>query len=135
MGRLLLALVLVVTLAAPTLAAEEGFFAPESEAAGWLWPAAFSLYSVRTVVLDTPKAYILDSPRLVIDLLGRREADTLEDLVADLKDPDLVAKDPIAAELRRRTGQDFGYSDSSPFIERQRSVAKWAKWVRENDLE
>jgi hypothetical protein len=133
MNRLLAAFTIVLLLAGPVSAAEEGFFAPESEAAGWLWPAAFSFYACRTAAFDAPKAYILDTPRLLLG--GRRDADSVGDLIADLKDPDLMAKDPIAAELRRRTGEDFGYSDSSSFIERQRSVSQWAKWARENKLQ
>lgn len=135
MKRILaLAVVLVLVLAAGrALAADEGgFLAPDSEEAGWLWPAAFGINVVRIPVVDFPVTYLIDSPRIVLDLIGRRDAETLEELVTTLKDPFITVKDPVAAELRRRTGQDFGYSDSASSLERNKSASQWAKWVREN---
>lgn len=127
-----ISLILLLLAASPAASAEEGFFAPESELAGWLWPAAFSFYGSKTVVVDFPVTYLIDTPRVVAASLGRRDADTTGDLVGDLQDPYLTVKNPIAAELRRRTGQDFSYDDEASFMDRQRAVAKWRKWEREN---
>ncbi len=130
--RLVVSLAMLLLVAASAGAAEEPFFAPESEAAGWLWPTAFSLYTARTVVWDVPVAYSYDTPRLVVDLLGRRDADSVDDLIRSLEDPDLTVKDPLAAELRRRTGRDFGYADAAPRPARAKAINQWVQWAREH---
>ena len=135
MKRLLILVLLgALVTSAPALASEEVPFSPDSEEAGWLWPAAFTFYSVRTAALDFPAAYFIDTPRVIGTSLNQKDDDTVSALVSDLQDPYLTVKDPIAAELRRRTGKDFGYSDSAPWLERQRSVARWAKWARKSKL-
>lgn len=123
-------LVLSVLLAGSPALAGEAPFAPDSERAGWLWPASFSLYAARTAVWDFPAAYLIDTPRVGAAILKRKDADTAAELVRSLQDPYLTVKDPIAAELRRRTGKDFGYADSASRLKRSRAVAKWAVWAR-----
>ncbi len=123
-------LILSVILIGPAALAGEAPFAPDSERAGWLWPAAFGLYAARTVVWDFPAAYLLDTPRVGAAILKRKDADTAAELVRTLQDPYVTVKDPIAAELRRRAGQDFGYADSASRLKRSRAVAKWAAWAR-----
>ncbi len=54
-------LVASVLLVAPLASAQEAPFAPDSEVAGFLWPAAFGLYGSRTVVVDVPVAYFVDT--------------------------------------------------------------------------
>lgn len=127
-----ISLILLLLAATPALAAEEGFFAPESELAGWLWPAAFTFYGCKTVAVDFPVTFLIDTPRIVAASLGQRDAETTGALIRDLQDPYITVKNPIAAELRRRTGQDFGYDDEASLIGRQRAVAQWRKWAREN---
>ena len=123
-------ILLSVILIGPGALAGEAPFTPESEPAGWLWPAAFSLYAARTAVWDFPAAYLIDTPRVGAAILKRKDADTAAELVRSLQDPYVTVKDPIAAELRRRTGQDFGYADSASRLKRSRAVAKWAAWAR-----
>ncbi len=123
-------LILSVILIGPAALAGEAPFAPDSERAGWLWPASFSLYAARTVVWDFPAAYLIDTPRVGAAILKRKDADTAAELVRSLQDPYLTVKDPIAAELRRRTGKDFGYADSASRQKRSRAVAKGAAWAR-----
>ena len=125
-----LLILLSVILIGPGALAGEAPFTPESEPAGWLWPAAFSLYAARTAVWDFPAAYLIDTPRVGAAFLKRKDADTAAELVRSLQDPYVTVKDPIAAELRRRTGQDFGYADSASQLKRSRAVAKWAAWAR-----
>lgn len=111
-------LVTSVLLVAPAASAQEAPFAPDSEVAGFLWPAAFGLYGSRTVFVDAPVAYFVDTPRVWGDMLARRDGDTISDLVEDLQDPYLTVKGPIAAELRLRTGQNFGYANSASWLKR-----------------
>ncbi len=127
-------LVASVLLVAPLASAQEAPFAPDSEVAGFLWPAAFGLYGSRTVVVDVPVAYFVDTPRVWGDILAPRDGDTVSDLVSALQDPYLTVKDPIAAELRRRTGEDFGYADSTSWLKRQQAVSKWASWARKHPV-
>ncbi len=123
-------LILSVILIGTAALAGEAPFAPDSERAGWLWPASFILYATRTAVWDFPAAYLIDTPRVGAAILKRKDADTTAELVRSLQDQYLIVKDPIAAELRRRTGQDFGYADSASRLKRSRAVAKWAAWAR-----
>lgn len=129
---LVVSIVLAATPASAPASAKETVFTPDSTVAGFLWPAAFGLYGSRTVVVDAPVAYLVDTPRVWGGMLARRDADTIAGLVHALQDPYMTVKDPIAAELRRRTGQDFGYADSAPWLKRQRAVSKWASWARKS---
>jgi hypothetical protein len=113
-------------------AAEKRDFSPDSEAAGWLWPAAFSLYGARAFVVDMPLAYLVDTPRLLAQDLAKEPSSSEEALVRALADPDLLLKEPLAAELRRRTGKDFGYRDEASWMERQRAVGKWRSWLKQS---
>ena len=131
MRRLLCICLLALLFAAPAAAAEQEALGPDSELAGWLWPAAFGFYGAQAAV-NLPLSYIIDTPRVVSASLARRDGDTISDLVADLQGPYLTAKDPIAAELRRRTGQDFGYADSASWIKRRGAILKWSSWARKN---
>jgi hypothetical protein len=121
-----------VLLVSASASAQEAPFAPDSEVAGFLWPAAFGLYGSRTVVVDAPVAYFVDTPRVWGNIVAPRDADTISDLVHTLRDPYVTVKDPIAAELRRRTGEDFGYADSSSLLKRQKAISQWASWARKH---
>ena len=128
-------LILLVILIGPAALAGEAPIAPDGELAGWLWLAAFSLYAARTAVWDFPAAYLFDTPRVGAAILKRKDADTAAEFVRTLQDPYVTVKDPIVAELRRRTGQDFGYADSASPLKRRQAVAKWAAWARKQGRE
>ena len=50
-------------------------------------------------------------------------------LVVRLNDPDPVVRLAAHEELKRRTGQDFGYVPWADLPERQAAVARWNDWL------
>jgi hypothetical protein len=57
-------------------------------------------------------------------------------LIDRLNDTDPVVRLSAFEELRRRTGQDFGYVPWGDLDERGRAVARWQSWwqARKGDL-
>jgi hypothetical protein len=62
--------------------------------------------------------------------LGSGEPTTVvvPQLIARLDDPDAVVRLSAIEELKRRTGQDFGYRPWEDAPERARAVAAWRQW-------
>lgn len=50
------------------------------------------------------------------------------ELIARLDDPDAVVRLTAHEELKRRTGQDFGYHPWDDRAERGTSIARWQAW-------
>ncbi|WP_165252703.1 HEAT repeat domain-containing protein [Paludisphaera soli] len=63
--------------------------------------------------------------------LGDRRpgAQVVPALVARLDDPDPVVRLAAHEELKKRTGQDFGYVPWEEGPERQAAVARWRGWM------
>jgi len=63
--------------------------------------------------------------------LGRRQADSqvVPALVERLGDSDPVVRLAAHEELRRRTGQDFGYVPWSSPEERSTAIDRWRAWL------
>jgi len=59
---------------------------------------------------------------------GLPEAQVIPTLIDRLNDPDPVVRLSSHEELRRRSGQDFGYVPWVPPEERAEAVQKWRGW-------
>ncbi|GIW88080.1 MAG: hypothetical protein KatS3mg108_2404 [Isosphaeraceae bacterium] len=59
------------------------------------------------------------------------DATVIPTLIARLDDPDGVVRMTAIEELKRRTGQDFGYVPWAGPEDRARSVAAWRGWWRQ----
>lgn len=59
---------------------------------------------------------------------GMSDARVIPTLIAKLDDPDGVVRMTAIEELKRRTGQDFGYVPWGGPEDRARSVAAWRGW-------
>ena len=51
-------------------------------------------------------------------------------LIDRLGDTDPVVRLSASEELRKRTGQDFGYLPWGDLVERQRAIDQWRAWWR-----
>lgn len=62
--------------------------------------------------------------------LGRElpESFVIPTLIEKLHDPDAVVRMTAHEELRRRTGQDFGYKPWAEPVERAPAVEAWRRW-------
>lgn len=59
---------------------------------------------------------------------GLPESQVVPALIERLNDPDPVVRMTAHEELRRRTGQDFGYVPWTAPAERARAVEQWRAW-------
>lgn len=59
---------------------------------------------------------------------GLPENQVIPTLIGKLDDPDPVVRLSAHEELRRRSGQDFGYLPWAPPEERTKSVTQWRAW-------
>lgn len=59
---------------------------------------------------------------------GLPESKVVPALIERLNDPDPVVRMTAHEELRRRTGQDFGYLPWVAASERSRSIERWRAW-------
>jgi hypothetical protein len=62
------------------------------------------------------------------------DAHVLPTLVGQLNNEDPVVRLAAHEELRRRTGQDFGYVPWAPLEERSHAVTRWRAWVGQDSL-
>jgi hypothetical protein len=60
----------------------------------------------------------------------RSSARVVPALVVRLSDPDPVVRLAAHEELKKRTGQDFGYVPWADPSERQAAVARWDDWLQ-----
>jgi hypothetical protein len=78
--------------------------------------------------------YDLRNPAPLVRARATRMGDRLPNrvviptLIDQLDDPDNVVRLSASTELKRRTGQDFGYVPWADPIERAQAVARWRKW-------
>jgi hypothetical protein len=63
------------------------------------------------------------------------ESRVVPPLIERLNDPDPVVRMSAHEELRRRTGQDFGYVPWTPPAERAPSVERWRAWWSKRQAE
>jgi hypothetical protein len=56
------------------------------------------------------------------------ESQVIPPLIERLDDPDAVVRLSAHEELRKRTGQDFGYVPWADVAERAPAVARWREW-------
>jgi hypothetical protein len=56
------------------------------------------------------------------------ERQVIPPLIERLDDPDAVVRLSAHEELRKRTGQDFGYVPWADAAERAPAVARWREW-------
>ena len=59
---------------------------------------------------------------------GLPEAEVVPALIARLDDTDPVVRLTAFEELKRRTGQDFGYLPWTDHAERERAIGRWRSW-------
>jgi hypothetical protein len=59
---------------------------------------------------------------------GLPEAKVVPTLIDHLGDPDPVVRLSAFEELRRRTGQDFGYVPWGDLAERSAAITRWRGW-------
>jgi hypothetical protein len=59
---------------------------------------------------------------------GLPESQVVPTLIGKLDDPDPVVRLTAHQELRRRSGQDFGYLPWAPSGERGQAIAKYRAW-------
>ncbi|WP_406697098.1 hypothetical protein V5E97_39555 [Singulisphaera sp. Ch08] len=59
---------------------------------------------------------------------GLPESQVVPTLIRELNDPDPVVRLSAHEELRRRSGQDFGYLPWAPPEERAKSITQWQAW-------
>lgn len=58
----------------------------------------------------------------------RPRAEYVPELIHRLSDPDAVVRLSAHEELRRRTGQDFGYRPWDDVTEREAAINQWRGW-------
>jgi hypothetical protein len=109
---------------------------PPPRRTGWLSPTPLALaLAFAGGCSIAPKTFRgLSHPAAIVRAravgLGQQlpEAEVIPPLIGRLDDPDAVVRLTAHEELRKRTGQDFGYVPWADVAERAPAAARWRDW-------
>ena len=115
------------------LAQESSVWKNDREAAVLLTPSKVTWYTTRFLLYDFPKAALCQLPTDNVRRFSQPEKSKVARLMGDLNDDDLLVKDFIILELKRLTGQSFGYKPlASSREELKASIDQWNQWWEKN---
>lgn len=115
------------------LAKDSSVWKDDQEEAFLLVPLKLPWYNTKFLFYDFPKAAFYQLPADKVERFYQPEKSQIARLMEDLNDDDLIVKDFILQELKRRTGQSFGYKPFSYNPEELKgAIRQWNQWWEQN---
>tara|TARA_B100000315_G_C14376676_1_gene495498 strand:+ start:154 stop:537 length:384 start_codon:yes stop_codon:yes gene_type:complete len=115
------------------LAQDDSIWEADREAAFLLTPFTMTWYSTKFFFYEFPRLAFYQLPAENVRRFSRVEKSEIASLIDDLNDDDILVKDFILSELKKLTGQSFGFKSFSSTPEvLKTSIRQWNEWWGKN---